>query len=145
MNKCFLGLPIKNIKFQKLGYFFSLFSNDQFFIYNSLHKSNKSFNNFQIENPSSSKSLSQVYWLPKNFSTQTGGFYHIDNFYFNNPITCGQIFWVGEENYIMEYGNLFLKGSSKKWLKKTIPIFYKLTSQGKKISFPCPRPNKNKK
>ena len=124
-----LSFPIRNFKFQKFGYFFSIkntkFKDDKFFLYSSSSGSSATISLPSQKNqitkkqiatvaPLSaklalkanlfpeqvnSKSLFQFSWFPKFYKTKTPGLLWIDQYYLNENMTFGQIFWVSEEQH----------------------------------------------
>ncbi len=160
LNHTIISLPIKSIQYKEIGYFFSFYhfkksklSLDSFFLSNSL----------QQEFQSSSKLQTTFYFqsYPKQYQTQTGGILICDNFYYNEKLHCGEIFWVLEENYIFDFQDIifFKKKYGKhtkiinsnlsvftenkikyqkkyiKWINKNNSAIYYYNSQGKFSSF----------
>ena len=116
LNHTIISLPIQSIQYKKIGYFFS-FSHfkklqlglDYFFLANSLQQ------NFQNSNRLQTSFYFQSF--PKQYQTETGGVLIYDNFYLNEKLYCGQIFWISHESYIFNVSNsVFLK---KKYTKQT--------------------------
>lgn len=119
LNHPLILFPIQSIQYKKIGYFFSFcqpqkpqFRLDQFFLSNSLqqefYNSNKLQTTFYFQN------------FPKKYQTQIGGILVYDNFYLNEKLHSGEVFWIDEESYMFNFDNtIYFKNKYDKDTKIT--------------------------
>nr|YP_009105927.1 beta'' subunit of RNA polymerase [Gloeotilopsis sterilis]AIT94795.1 beta'' subunit of RNA polymerase [Gloeotilopsis sterilis] len=127
LKKFFFNFVIKKINYKKFGYFFSNYPQQKLnnlFFYNS------------ILNPT--KKLEEIYFskirsFSSNYKTNFGGFFKINNYYINEDINFGQIFWISEQNY--ESKNFYFFSPKNVKNRRNVKETFLVFDEGKKLNY----------
>nr|YP_009106259.1 beta'' subunit of RNA polymerase [Interfilum terricola]AIT95127.1 beta'' subunit of RNA polymerase [Interfilum terricola] len=139
LKKLFFNFVIKKINYKKFGYFFSNYSKqnlNELFFCNSVLNPTTKFDEM---------SFSKIHSFSKNYKTSFGGFYQINNYYINEDVDFGQIFWIPEQNYESKKFYFFypknlkqknLSYRSLKYEEKIVKNNFKFNNQENASSYP---------